>query len=120
MAMGELTTMIEPSLSIVGLLRQQTWLSPVFPTGAYSYSHGLEWAVEAGHVHDRESLVDWLEADLRHGSGRNETIFFREAWRRGVDDDRHGLLELAELGAAFRGTSELALESSQQAASCLD
>src|SRR5215468_1148136 len=101
------------------LLRQQSWLSPAFPTGAYSYSHGLEWAVEAGHVHDRESLVDWLEADLLHGSGRNEAIFFHEAWRHGIDDDRPRLLEVAELAAAFRGTSELALESSQQAAACL-
>ena len=113
------TTMNETSLSVLGLLRQQSWLSPAFPTGSYSYSHGLEWAVEAGHVHDRESLVDWLEADLCHGSGRNEAIFFREAWRLGSDDDRPRLLELAELAAAFRGTSELALESSQQAAACL-
>src|SRR5262249_2438233 len=51
------------------LLRLQTWLSPTFPSGAYSYSHGLEWAVEAGYVHDRDGLVDWLDADLRHGSG---------------------------------------------------
>src|SRR5215468_3742908 len=113
------TTMNETSLSVLGLLRQQSWLSPAFPTGSYSYSHGLEWAVEAGHVHDRESLVDWLEADLCHGSGRNEAIFFHEAWRHGIDDDRPGLLEVAELAAAFRGTSELALESSQQAAACL-
>ncbi len=116
----ERTTMNEPSLFIVGLLRQQSWLSPAFPTGSYSYSHGLEWAVEAGHVHDRESLVDWLEADLCHGSGRNEAIFFHEAWRRCIDDDRLGLLEVAELAAAFRGTSELALESSQEGASCLE
>ena len=74
-------------LSVLALLRQQTWLSPAFPTGAYSYSHGLEWAVEAGHIHDRESLVDWLEADLCHGSGRNEAIFFSEAWRCAVDDN---------------------------------
>jgi urease accessory protein len=111
--------MNEASVSVLGLLRQQSWLSPSFPTGAYSYSHGLEWAVEVGDVHDRESLVDWLEADLCHGSGRNEAIFFREAWRRSVDDDGLGLLELAELAAAFRGTAELALESSQQAAACL-
>jgi hypothetical protein len=38
-------------------LRLQSWLSPAFPTGAYSYSHGLEWAVEAGDVHDRSSLA---------------------------------------------------------------
>jgi urease accessory protein len=101
------------------LLRQQSWLSPAFPTGSYSYSHGLEWAVEAGHIHDRKSLVDWLEADLCYGSGRNEAIFFIEAWRCAIDDDRAKLFEIAELATAFRGTSEFAAESSQQAAACL-
>jgi urease accessory protein len=106
-------------LQPVSLLRLQSWLSPAFPTGSYSYSHGLEWAVEAGHVHDRKSLVDWLEADLCHGSGRNEAIFFSEAWRYAIGDDRTKLLAIAELAAAFRGTAEFALESSQQAAACL-
>jgi urease accessory protein len=103
----------------LALLRLQSWLSPAFPTGAYSYSHGLEWAVEAGHIHDRETLVDWLQADLCYGSGRNEAIFFSEAWRCATDDDREKLSEVAELAAAFRGTAEFALESSQQAAACL-
>jgi len=106
-------------LAPLALLRQQSWLSPAFPTGSYSYSHGIEWAVEAGHIHDRESLVDWLETDLRYGSGRNEAIFFLEAWRCATEDDCEKLLEIAELAAAFRGTSEFALESSQQATACL-
>jgi urease accessory protein len=101
------------------LLRMQSWLSPAFPSGSYSYSHGLEWAVEAGHVHDRKSLVDWLEADLCHGSGRNEAIFFSEAWRCTTEDDCATLSEIAELAAAYRGTSEFALESSQQAGAYL-
>src|SRR5689334_139451 len=90
------------------LLRLQSWLSPAFPTGAYSYSHGLEWAVEAGYINDRKSLVDWLEADLSYGSGRNEAIFFSEAWRCAMEDDRAKLCEIAELAAAFRGSSEFA------------
>jgi urease accessory protein len=101
------------------LLRLQSWLSPAFPIGAYSYSHGLEWAVEAGHVLDRHSLVDWLGGDLRYGSGRNEAIFFSQAWRCAVEDNRTALFEIAQLAAAFRATSEFALESSQQAAACL-
>jgi len=100
-------------------LRLQSWLSPGFPVGSYSYSHGLEWAVEAGHVHDRESLVDWLEADLRYGSGRNEAIFFSNAWQCTAEDNRAKLLEIAELAAAFRSTAEFALESSQQGTACL-
>jgi urease accessory protein len=107
------------SFSSLALLRLQSWLSPAFPTGSYSYSHGLERAVEADYVNDRKSLVDWLEADLCYGSGRNEAIFFSEAWRFAIHDDRAKLFEIAELAAAFRGTSEFALESSQQAAACL-
>jgi len=103
----------------LALLRLQSWLSPAFPTGAYSYSHGLEWAVEAEHICDRKSLVDWLEADLCHGSGRNEAIFFSAAWRCAIEDDRAKLFEIAELASVFRGTSEFALESSQQAAAGL-
>jgi len=103
----------------LALLRLQSWLSPAFPTGAYSYSHGLEWAVEAGYINDRKSLIDWLDADLCYGSGRNEAIFFSEAWRCAMEDDRAKLFEIAELAAAFRGTSEFALESSRQAAACL-
>jgi urease accessory protein len=102
----------------LALLRLQNWLSPAFPTGSYSYSHSLECAVEAGHVNDPESLVDWLEADLCYGSGRNEAIFFSEAWSSARDDNRAKLFEIAELASAFRGTSEFALESSQQASAC--
>jgi urease accessory protein len=106
-------------LAPLALLRLQSWLSPAFPTGSYSYSHGIEWAVEAGHIYDRKSLVDWLEADLCYGSGRNEAIFFIEAWRSAIDNNRGKLLEIAELAAAFRGTSEFALETLQQATACL-
>jgi urease accessory protein len=103
----------------LAVLRLQSWFSPSFPTGAYSYSHGLEWAVEAGDIHDRATLIDWLEVDLCYGSGRNEAIFFSEAWRCTANDDRAKLCSIAELAAAFRGTAEFALESSQQASACL-
>src|SRR5262249_13460033 len=103
----------------LALLRLLTWLSPTFPIGSYSYSHGLEWGVDAGHIHDCLSLVDWLEADLCFGSGRNEEIFFVAAWRSARENDQPTLFDIAELAAAFRGTSEFALESAQQATSCL-
>jgi len=102
----------------LALLRLQSWLSPAFPTGSYSYSHTVEWAVEAGYIKDRESLVDWLGADLCFGSGRNEAIYFCEAWCTARDNDSVKLFEIAELAAAFRGTSEFALESSQQGSAC--
>lgn len=103
----------------LALLRLQSWFSTSFPIGSYSYSHAVEAAVDAGHIRDRESLVDWLEADLCHGSGRNEAIFFHQAWRCARENDDARLLQIAELAAAFRGTSEFALESSQQASAGL-
>jgi urease accessory protein len=107
------------SIAPLALLRLQSWLSPAFPAGAYSYSHGLEWAVEVGEVHDCGTLVDWLLVDLRYGSGRNDAIFFAEAWRCVTRGDHGRLLRTAELAAAYRGTAEFALESSQQASACL-
>jgi urease accessory protein len=100
-------------------LRLQSWLSPAFPIGSYSYSHGLEWAVEARDVHDAKSLVEWLDADTRYGSIRNEALFFNEAWRSVMSRDGTRLLDIAELAAALRGTAEFALESSQQGTACL-
>jgi len=106
-------------LPLLAILRQQSWLSPTFPAGAYSYSHGLEYAIEAGHIHNRETLVDWLEADLCYGSGRNEAIFFHESWRFASEDNRARLIEVAKLATAFRSTSEFALESIQQGSAYL-
>jgi len=91
-------------------MRLQSWLSPAFPIGSFSYSHGLEYAVEAELLHDRGSLINWLEADLRHGTGRSEAIFFTLAAT--LDDGN--FLELAELAAASISTSELARESLSQ------
>jgi len=113
------TTVSAEYFSPLAVLRLQSWLSPAFPTGAYSYAHGLEWAVEAGYIRDREGLVDWLNADLRHGAGRNEAIFFSEAWRAALGNDHAKLFEVAVHAAVFRGTAEFALESSQQASACL-
>ena len=129
MTMGTaIRTATTMSIDAAKLLRLQSWFSPAFPIGAFSYSHGLEWAVEEGSVIDRASLVAWLEADLRHGSGRTDAIFFAEAWRgtcsTSVTDPRASprpsqsaapdLLATAALAGAMRGTAELALESGQQ------
>lgn len=67
------------------LLNLLAWLSPAFPTGAFAYSHGLEWAVEGGDIRDGDSLGDWLTDVLAHGSGRTDTILLRHAHRAAAD-----------------------------------
>src|ERR1700712_1151006 len=63
------------------LLALLTWLSPAFPTGAYAYSHGLEWAVETQDVRDEASGATWMADILMHGAGRSDTILLRHAYR---------------------------------------
>lgn len=101
------------------LLRLQSWLSPAFPVGAFSYSHALESAADLGWVRDRDTMIDWLEADLRHGAGRNDAILAAAAWRAETARDDDALAEAAELSAVLRGTGEFALESGAQGAAFL-
>lgn len=93
------------------------WTSPSYPTGAFSYSHGLEWAVETGGVHDSDTLVNYIDAVLTRGGGWVDAVLFARAYECAHDSDRFD--EIAELAAAFRGSSETALESQQQGAAFL-
>jgi urease accessory protein len=97
-----------------GLLRLLTWLSPAFPVGAYTYSHGLEYAVEAGLVASAEDLRGWLEGLLEFGSLRGEALIFARAWRAAQAGDLAEMLVVSELADALRPSAELALESSAQ------
>ena len=51
-------------LSHEALYRLMAWLSPAYPVGAFSYSSGIEWAVEAGDIIDAGTLRRWLETML--------------------------------------------------------
>lgn len=102
-----------------GLYRLLAWLSPSFPIGAFSYSHGLETAVTDGSVHDRASLEAWVIAVVAHGSGRMDADFFCEAYRAACAGDVASLDAANQRGVAFRGTAELALEAAQQGAAFL-
>lgn len=109
-AMGTATSMTaEPVLTAAHLQRLQTWFGPSFPVGAFSYSHGLEAAFEAGLVTDRESLTEWLEGLLLFGSARNDAILFAEAYRRFPE-----VAEVAELAAALSPSMELRVETLNQ------
>lgn len=96
------------------LYRLMTWLSPAFPVGAFSYSSGLEWAVEAGDVVDVATLQDWLAAMLGEGAGFCDAVFLAHAYRCARSADGPGLGEVAELAAAFVPSRERQLETTSQ------
>lgn len=90
------------------------WLSPSFPVGAFAYSHGLEWAFEFGDLHDAETLRDWLEALVAHGSLRNDLILFACTARATEAGDDAALAEIAELALALANSAERRLETVTQ------
>jgi urease accessory protein len=90
------------------------WLSPSFPVGAFAYSHGLEWAFESGDLHDAETLRDWLDALVCHGSLRNDLILFACAARAVEKGDDGALAEIAELALALANSAERRLETVTQ------
>jgi len=96
------------------LYRLMTWLSPAFPVGAFSYSSGIEWAVEAGDISDSSTLRDWLAAMLAEGSGFCDAVFLAQAHRAVSMHDDARLRGLAELAAAFVPSRERQLEISAQ------
>lgn len=104
----------EDRLDMAGLHRLMSWLSPSFPVGAFSYSHGLEWAIEDGTVRNTADLSAWIADILRHGAGRSDAILFGNAWRAAIREDRAALADLAELAAAFHPSAERRVESLSQ------
>jgi urease accessory protein len=94
-----------------------TWSSPSYPIGAFSYSHGLEWAVEEGTVREVGGLIAHIEAALTGGGGWIDAVLFAQAYASADDPD--ALDAIVELAAAFRGSAETALESRQQGAAFL-
>ncbi|WP_189640407.1 urease accessory protein UreF [Paramylibacter ulvae] len=88
------------------------WLSPSYPIGAYSYSHGLEYAIDAGDVHDADSLQIWLSDVLQYGAGRNDAILLAHAYRAAGD----ALEALSDLAIALSPSVERHLETTAQGA----
>jgi len=95
------------------------WLSPAYPVGAFSYSSGLEWAVEAGDVTDAAQLERWLAVMMDAGTGCCDATFFVHAYRAAQLTDTAALASIAELAAAFAPSKERHLETTAQGAAFL-
>jgi urease accessory protein len=96
------------------LYRLMAWLSPSFPVGAFSYSGGLEWAVEAGDVTDAASLQRWLAAVIAQGGVFCDAALFANAHRATATGDDGLLRAAAELAVALAPSRERHLETTAQ------
>jgi urease accessory protein len=103
-----------PTFDTSALYRLMAWLSPAYPVGAFSYSGGIEWAVEAGDISDAESLKDWLAFVIAEGNGFCDAVFFVHAHSAVTSGDDDALRIVAELAAAFVPSKERHLETTAQ------
>lgn len=93
------------------LIRLMTWLSPAFPIGGFSYSHGLEAAIANKLVSDRQTLKDWLSALIGQGSIWNDCVFLALSCTAG---DEEKIAEYNGLAQAMAGSHERYLETMSQ------
>lgn len=84
------------------------WMSPAFPIGAFAYSHGLEWAIDKGHVNNGEKLQKWITDLLEYGSLRTDAISISLILRG------HDFKKMNELSMALCPARERLLETKLQ------
>jgi urease accessory protein len=102
-------------------LVQLLWLaSPALPVGGFSYSEGLEAAVETGEVHDERSAQRWLHDQAALVLGRSELPLLAaalDAWQQG---DTERIAELNAWVLATRESAEFRLQTEQMGRSLLE
>ena len=97
----------------LALARLLQLASPALPVGAYTYSQGLEWAVESGVIRDEAGAARWIGDLLAHAIGRFEAPLLArqmQAWR---DADHAEVLRLDADFLASRESAELRAETAQ-------
>jgi urease accessory protein len=96
-------------------LRLFQLISPSLPVGAFAYSQGVEWAVEAGWIKDAATLQRWLREPLLEGLARTDLpVLLRQfqAWRK---DDIESVEHWSRFLLACRETLELRDEEKNRA-----
>jgi urease accessory protein len=103
-----------------GLL-QLIWLaSPALPIGGFSYSEGLEAAIEQGLVHNEASATDWVVDQLHLTQSRGDMAVMAQAIPAWQSMDTQRLQALNDWVMATRETAEMRLQAEQMGRSLLD
>lgn len=100
------------------LLRLMSWLSPVFPTGGFAYSTGLEQAVADRTVHNRTELHRWIAAGLAHGPLWTDAVLLTQAHSN--VEDASAIADLAALARALPLSAERHAETIDQGTAFID
>ena len=102
------------------ILTLSQWISPSYPVGSFTYSHGLEALVNLRWLGNGQNLYEWLSNILQSGAARTDAIFLAAAYNcssdealiemnmkaRALASSQERLLEMDELGKAFKSITE--------------
>ena len=102
------------------ILTLSQWISPSYPVGSFTYSHGLEALVNLRWLGNAENLYEWLSNILQSGTARTDAIFLAAAYNcssdealiemnmkaRALASSQERRLEMDELGKAFKSITE--------------
>lgn len=100
--------------STTGVLPLLVWLSPAFPVGSFAYSHGIEWAFEAGDVTDAKSTEAWISDLIECGGPWSDSVLLAAAHRAASTMDPDTLKGISEFAAALALSRERKLETIAQ------
>jgi len=106
-----MTTNTESRLARLRLLQL---VSPSLPVGAFSYSQGLEWAVECGWVSNEDQLHEWIEELLQTSLTRLEIPCLGRLYQACETEDQAALSYWSQRLLASRETRELREEESSR------
>ena len=95
------------------LLRLMWLASPALPVGGFSYSEGLESAVDAGQVGNEAQAGDWLVAQLRLSQARSDLALAAQAHRAWRESDTARVAGLNDWVLATRESAEFRLQAEQ-------
>ena len=101
------------------LLKLLQLASPALPVGAYSYSEGLEFLVEAGKIGNATDLEHWMVQELRYGAIRLEAAVMVRSYGASQNQDFDRLQFWNHWLSATRETEELRSQSWQMGRSLL-
>ena len=95
-------------------LRLYQLISPSLPVGGFTYSQGLEWAIEKGWVTTSQALQNWLESQLLESLTALELPILIRIQGALADNNYNQAQAWCNYLAASRETKELRLEERQR------
>ena len=104
----------------LALLRLMHLISPTLPIGSFTYSQGIEWAVETGWIKDVDSLQTWLASQLNSSMTQLELPLLKRLYLAWQAEDLQAVEYWIAISNASRETSELLLEEKNRGRALTD